>query len=123
MNPQLFFDEKKCVGCGKCFEICLQKVHRIENDAHILDRSLCIECGACAEHCYAESLEMIGKNATVSEIMEEVSKDKVFYESSDGGMTVSGGEPLAQPEFTVALLKEAKKQGLHTVVETCGFAN
>ena len=123
VHPQLFFDPKKCIGCGKCFELCPQKAHKIENDAHILDRTLCKECGACAEQCYAESLEAVGKTATVSEIMEEVLKDKAFYENSEGGMTVSGGEPLAQPEFTVALLKEAKEQGLHTAVETCGFAS
>lgn len=123
VHPQLFFDPKKCIGCGKCFALCPQKAHKIENDAHILDRTLCKECGACAEQCYAESLEAVGKTATVSEIMEEVLKDKAFYENSEGGMTISGGEPLAQPEFTVALLKEAKEQGLHTAVETCGFAN
>lgn len=123
VHPQLFFDPKKCIGCGKCFALCPQNAHKIENDAHILDRTLCKECGACAEQCYAESLEAVGKTATVSEIMEEVLKDKAFYENSEGGMTVSGGEPLAQPEFTVALLKEAKEQGLHTAVETCGFAS
>lgn len=123
VHPQLFFDPKKCIGCGKCFALCPQKAHKIENDAHILDRTLCKECGACAEQCYAESLEAVGKTTTVSEIMEEVLKDKAFYENSDGGMTISGGEPLAQPEFTVALLKEAKEQDLHTAVETCGFAS
>lgn len=123
VHPQLFFDPKKCIGCGKCFALCPQKAHKAENGVHILDRTLCKECGACAEQCYAESLEAVGKTATVSEIMEEVLKDKAFYENSDGGMTVSGGEPLAQPEFTVALLKEAKTQGLHTAVETCGFAS
>ncbi len=123
VHPQLFFDAKKCIGCGKCFAICPEKAHKIVDGAHVLDRDLCIECGACAENCYAESLEMAGKTATVSEIMEEVLKDKAFYENSGGGMTVSGGEPLAQPEFTVALLKSAKEKGLHTAVETCGFAS
>ncbi|MBQ2968571.1 MAG: glycyl-radical enzyme activating protein [Clostridia bacterium] len=120
--PELMFDPQKCIGCGKCFAVCPKEAHSMTETAHVLDREKCVACGACAINCYAESLEMAGKTATVDEILEEVMKDEAFYQNSGGGMTLSGGEPLAQPEFSVALLKGAKEKGLHTAVETCGFS-
>ena len=84
---------------------------------------MCIGCGACAEVCPTGALELYGKSITVDEVYNEVKRDKAFYETSGGGVTVSGGEPLFQPEFTAGLLRKCRENGIHTAIETSGFAN
>lgn len=120
--PELFYDARKCIGCFACVAACPQGCHQQKEEKHIFDRTNCINCGACAKVCPTESLEMSGQKKTVDAVMEEVLKDKIFYENSGGGMTISGGEPLMQFDFTLALLKAAKNENLHTCIETCGFA-
>ncbi len=95
----------------------------MEGDVHILNRSVCKVCGKCTTECYAAALELIGKEASVVEVVEEVMRDKPFYETSGGGITLSGGEPMMQIEFTEALLRSAEKNKLHTCMETCGFSS
>ena len=119
---QLFFSPAQCIGCGECFERCPQHAHQMENGVHALDREACVACGVCTEHCYTGALEMVGRDVTVEEVLAEVLKDRPFYETSGGGMTLSGGEPLAQFEFSRAILTAARASGLHTCVETSGFA-
>lgn len=112
----------KCIGCGYCLEVCPHHCHSTEDEKRVFDRKTCERCGVCTEKCYARALEVIGKEMTVSEVIEEVMKDKAFYETSNGGMTLSGGEPMSQFEFTEAVLKEAKANDLHCCLDTCGFA-
>jgi glycyl-radical enzyme activating protein len=88
----------------------------------VFDRASCTLCGQCAQTCRARALEQIGRQMTIADVMAEVLKDRAFYETSGGGLTLSGGEPMAQFEFTRALLLAAKAEGLHTALETCGFA-
>jgi len=95
----------------------------MEQETHILDRSRCTRCGRCVEQCYAKALEVIGKRMSVDEVMEPVLADRPFYETSHGGMTLSGGEPAAQIEFAEALLVRAKQESLHTAVETSCFTS
>lgn len=121
-TTEIFFSSQKCIGCSACVAVCQQGGHRLEEHAHIYNRENCIHCGACAEACVTGALEKIGRSASVEEVMQEVLKDKIFYETSGGGLTLSGGEPLAQFRFTKALLEAAKAQGLHTCIETCGYA-
>ena len=121
-EPQLFFSAAQCIGCGYCFTHCPQEAHGMENGVHVLDRAACNTCGECTTGCYSGALEMVGRDASVEEVMTEVLKDLPFYETSGGGVTISGGEPLAQFEFTKALLEAAHKNGLHTCLETSGFA-
>lgn len=120
--PQLSFMPERCIGCGFCFERCPNQAHRMADGKHLHDRSLCRECGACTEKCYAEALEMIGREESVEDVLAEVLKDKPFYETSGGGMTLSGGEPLMQIDFSEELLRQAKAAGLHCALETSGFA-
>jgi pyruvate formate lyase activating enzyme len=120
-EQEISFMPEKCIGCGWCFKNCPQKGHVMENGKHVLHRELCIRCGKCTEKCYAGANTIIGREMTVEEVIAEVLKDKPFYETSNGGMTISGGEPMHQFKFTAALLAEAKKQGLHNCLETCGF--
>jgi glycyl-radical enzyme activating protein len=122
-TPEISLMPEKCISCGWCFEACPNHCHSILEDNRIYDRENCIRCGKCAEKCYAGAVEVIGKEMTVDEAIEEVLKDKPFYDNSGGGMTISGGEPMSQPQFTAALLAEAKKHDLHTCLDTCGFAS
>jgi len=121
-KPEISFLPEKCIGCGWCFEACPNNCHKMVDGKHVFNREQCDVCGKCAENCYAEAIELIGKEMTVDEVIEEVMKDAPFYETSNGGMTISGGEPMMQFEFTKALLMAAKENGVHTCLDTCGFA-
>lgn len=118
---QILFDRQKCTSCSRCQTICPNGAHTIEGLQHHFDRAKCKACGLCAEKCLNEALQLCGRELTADEVLAEVLKDKLFYDNSGGGMTLSGGEPLAQKDFSLELLKKAKEVGLHTAVETCGF--
>ncbi len=118
----LSFDPRKCIGCGYCFRVCPRDAHAMDGEQHVVRREECALCGSCTAECYAGALEMAGREVTVEEALAEVMRDKPFYDTSGGGMTLSGGEPLQQIEFTEALLRAAKAEGLHCCVETCGHA-
>ncbi|MBR0360456.1 MAG: glycyl-radical enzyme activating protein [Clostridia bacterium] len=120
-KTEIFFDARKCVGCRSC-EVCPYGCHVFTDTEHIFNREKCIACGKCAAECYTDALELVGTEKSVEEIIAEVMKDEAFYENSGGGMTLSGGEPMFQFNFTYELLKRAKENGLHTCIETCGFA-
>ncbi len=122
-EPVLSFLPNKCIGCGYCLRACQRSVHKIVDGVHGLDRSECEACGTCTEECYAGALELVGREVTVGEALDEVLRDRPFYETSDGGMTLSGGEPTMQIEFSAALLEAAKDEGLHCCVETCGHCS
>jgi glycyl-radical enzyme activating protein len=119
---EISFIPDKCIGCGYCFRVCPAGAHVMKDGVHVLDRTLCVRCGKCAEECYAKALEVVGMRMSVQEALAEVMKDKPFYDNSGGGMTISGGEPMDQPEFTLELLRAAKEEGLHTCLDTSGFA-
>ena len=119
---QLMLHKQQCIGCCACVDACPIGLHSFsENGEHIIKRESCIGCGVCETVC-AGALELVGKEVCVSEVMKEVLKDVMFFKNSGGGLTISGGEPLMQPEFTLQLLKTAKENGLHTCIETCGYA-
>ena len=87
----------------------------------LIDREACNLCGACVEACYPEALELIGEEISIERLLVEIMKDKKLLIDSGGGVTISGGEPMAQPEFTVELLKHLKEEGYHTALDTCGY--
>lgn len=113
---QLFLD--RCIGCGECFQRCPQHAHVLEDGERRFLRELCEGCGTCAETCYAEGLVLVGDEMTVDEVVDQVLRDKPFYETSDGGVTLSGGEPLLQPAFSYAILERCRIEGVHTAIET-----
>lgn len=116
-DSELLFYPNKCIKCGGCESICRFSAHKIEND-HIIDRNKCISCFDCVGSCPTGALERCGKNMTIDEILDIVERDKAFF-GSNGGITLSGGEPLLNEEV-ITLLSESKKRGLTTAVETCG---
>ncbi|HID55249.1 TPA: glycyl-radical enzyme activating protein [Candidatus Poribacteria bacterium] len=121
-RPQLVFTPQRCIGCGRCLDLCPQGAHRFDGGRHLIEWEDCLGCGSCAEGCYSEALRIAGREVSVEEVMREVLSDRPFYETSGGGMTLSGGEPLAQPQFSLALLQAAKSEGIHTALDTSGFA-
>ena len=122
-GPLLGFSEQLCTGCGACAVACTQGCHVITAGSHPVNRAGCTGCGACVKTCPAAALEVAGREATVEEVMQTVYADMPFYQFGSGGLTVSGGEPTAQPNFTTALLQAAHRAGIHTVLETCGYTN
>ena len=117
-KPELQIFPDKCISCGECFERCPQGAHIVVLEERQFKREVCQGCGTCAETCYAECLVLVGETKTVDEVVDEVLRDKPFYETSKGGVTLSGGEPLLQPEFSYAILERCKREGLHTAIET-----
>lgn len=119
-KPELIFKKSDCIRCGKCIEACKQHALSVSN-AFFIDRERCIQCGECTQVCPTQALEMKGKRMTVADVMRELQKEENLYRRSGGGITLSGGEPLAQPDFARELLKACKEKGWHTAMETTGF--
>jgi pyruvate formate lyase activating enzyme len=117
-RPELQVFPGRCISCGVCFECCPQGAHVVENNHRVYHRQVCVACGTCVDTCYAEALVLVGERKTVDEVVDVVLRDRPFYETSDGGVTLSGGEPLLQPDFARAILECCKEQGLHTAIET-----
>ena len=121
--PEVFYNASKCVKCGKCMAKCEHNAHSFSEECHSYDRTKCTVCGKCCDMCPTEALEVAGYEISADDALKDVLKDKVFYENSGGGMTLSGGEPMMQFEFALELMQKAKENGLHTCMETCGFAD
>jgi len=119
INTQILYDRDKCVLCGTCEKICHKKAIKIENNKLTTDES-CDCCGQCVIYCIQGARQIAGKVYTVDDVMKEVLKDRVFYEKSSGGVTLSGGEPLIHIDFVEELLKKLKDNNIHTAVDTCG---
>ncbi|WP_343248630.1 glycyl-radical enzyme activating protein [Diplocloster hominis] len=121
-KPDILFHGTKCLECGRCIANCPNGAIRTETKAKVIDRQACTLCMECVKKCYAGALESVGEEKNAEEIMEEILKDQLIYENSHGGVTVSGGEPAMQADFAAAILKACKENGIHTAMETCGYA-
>ncbi len=122
-QKELFRSSYKCIDCKTCIKACLKEAIKIEGQGPVIDRSNCMLCLACAEVCPTGALEAVGKEVTLKELTDEVLKDRLIFEESGGGATLSGGEPLMQDVFTVELLKTLKASNVNTAVETSGFVS
>ena len=118
--PEVAYYPNLCIGCGACVEACPNGAQTLGTPKIL--RELCTGVGRCAEECYAGATIMYGREASVGEMLEEADKDRLLYETSGGGVTLSGGEPTMQPWFASALLGALKARGYHTALDTCGHA-
>lgn len=122
MRPQILFAQNGCISCGMCVNVCGASAQTFLADGtHNFDRNACVECGNCVAECPTGALFVSGKELSVEDVIREVLPDKIFYDNSGGGVTISGGECLMQAQFTLRLLKELKMAGVHTIVETSGY--
>ncbi len=125
--PQLAYNANKCITlsqCVRCGEICTAgAITRGEDDTVAIDWEACTKCLACTGACPAGALITYGTTETVADVIDQVEKDASFYARSGGGLTLGGGEPLAQPTFALALLKESKRRYIKTAMETCGHVD
>ena len=119
--PELYYFDERCTRCGLCGTICGN--HSINEDGHEINRLDCSACGKCADICLQSAFEIKGKEMSAQDVMDIAIKDVRYYEHSGGGLTISGGEPLSQFEFTLDLLRLAKKNGINTCIETSGYAS
>ena len=118
-KPCVSFDAKKCTLCGKCIEVCSSR--KITDTGLFIDRKNCTVCGSCNDVCLSGANEICGYEISAEDVMAEVLKDKIFYDTSSGGITVTGGEPSYQPDFTLEILRLAKEAGISPAIETCGI--
>jgi pyruvate formate lyase activating enzyme len=121
-KPQMGFIETLCRDCGKCLETCTNNAILHREGEHRIDYSRCISCGNCRDHCYYGALIRYGESMTVTEVWDAIRRDKIFYDNSGGGVTVSGGEPLLWSKFIRELFELSHKERIDTCIETCGLA-
>jgi pyruvate formate lyase activating enzyme len=120
MTSEVQFLPNRCLSCGACVAACEHDGQRLDESGRSFMREHCVACGACVEACVTEALTLAGKRVTAAEVVAEALRDRVFYETSGGGVTLSGGEPALQPDFSREILTLSKAEGLHTAIETCG---
>ncbi len=122
LHPEITYNEEICLHCETCIHTCSYRAIREKDNQIVIDRSRCQNCEDCSRSCPTKALQRKGEWMTVKQIIDIVEKDREFYKTSGGGVTVSGGEPLSQPHFLKDLLEECHLRAIHTVVETAGFA-
>jgi pyruvate formate lyase activating enzyme len=121
-EPQLMFRSNRCKASKACLEVCPQRAIRWE-EGSTTNWDACDDCGKCAEVCFAGAREVVGRNVSVNQLMEEIQRDIPFYDQSRGGVTFTGGEPMFQREFLYESLRACKEQGIHTTVDTSGYSS
>jgi len=123
-EPLLSFAPDRCINCGRCVDACPNHAHAMDpQEGHVLLRDRCAVCGECVAVCHSRALEIVGTDISANDVLDRALRDRLFFETSGGGITLSGGEPLLQAAFAEALLRGAKSAGVHTAVETCGHVD
>lgn len=123
MEPQIQWLENKCIGCGTCIKTCTPECLRKTEQGVVIDREICNGCGECAEACPSNAMELLGRQIGLDELLNELLKDQIYFEKSGGGVSLSGGEPMMQPDFAAALLRRLKEKGINTAIDICGVCS
>jgi pyruvate formate lyase activating enzyme len=122
-GPELMHWPSRCSRCYSCVAACpLKAIAKDMSGGVLIDKKQCDLCGRCAEACLADAMQLVGTETTVEDLVHEVEKDRVFYEQSGGGVTLSGGDPASQPAFLVKLLDALRTRGIHVAVDISGLA-
>ena len=126
-EKEIGFYERKCIGCGTCVYACLCGAINMSMGKPVIDRTKCVECvecvGTCGVVCPSGAMTLYGETWNTEALVETLLKDKPFYDASGGGVTLSGGECLAQPEFAIELAKSLHREGISVDIDTCGYVN
>jgi len=121
---QLQWHSVRCIGCYSCLPVCPSTaVSKSDQGRILIDRHLCDACGLCVEACPTTALELLGTEIEIKDLVYDLLKDKVYYLSSTGGVTASGGEPTLQAETVSMIFQELKRSGVHTALDTCGYCS
>lgn len=120
LQPEILVREARCNGCRRCIDVCSPGALSLASTGLWLDREKCDLCLKCIDACWEDAIEVAGRFMTLDEVVEECRRDEPFYHNSGGGVTLSGGEPLLQADFALALLSRCKALGIHTALDTCG---
>ena len=121
-KPEIVVLETRCIRCGECVKVCPHLSSAASAEPPLQGGTECEVCGACVEACPTGGRQAVGIRMSVDEVLDGIMKDRIFYDDSKGGVTFSGGEPLMQPRFLAALLEECRLKGIHTAIDTCGYA-
>jgi len=122
LEPEIFWRENRCAeDCSACVTACPSRAVSKNGSRIVVDKEKCDFCRSCEDACVYDALEIVGREVSVGEIMEEIEKDSVFFDESGGGVTFSGGEPLLQVDFLESLMEEVKKSNIHVVLDTSGY--
>ena len=119
-EAEIAFYSERCIHCGQCVPVCPKNAVYLMGETVSINRALCNGCAKCAQVCYTEAMKLLGREMSIEELVTEAKKDAIVYKHSHGGVTISGGEPLANPEFTQELLRAFKEENISVGVDTCG---
>lgn len=123
LQPYLVWYSDRCIAARHCIEVCSDDALELTKEGMQIDRFRCTSCGNCVQICPTKAFETLGREMTVDEVVSQSLRDKSFYKESNGGVTLSGGDPLYQPKFSLAILKDLKDNEVHTALDTSGYAN
>jgi pyruvate formate lyase activating enzyme len=121
-KPGVWWFAQNCIGCFRCIESCDEHALTATKDGIVIDRVRCTGCQACAQACPPQAMKPIGVRREIVDLLAEVEQDRIWYEASGGGVTLSGGEPCNQPDFAREFLAGCRLRHLHTALDTCGQA-
>lgn len=119
-KPEVWFNASKCIGCNTCVEECPNSALSLSEKGIDINRSRCTGCQHCVSVCPTKAMEAIGEKTSVEELMRIIKQDKMLFEASNGGLTVTGGEPGSHLPFVIELFKQCQAQGIHTAFDTSG---
>ena len=120
---QMIISPSRCIRCGACVDVCPEGGITISEDGVAIDFAACKACGSCSDVCYSKAITPVAEEMTVEEVMKTVLQDKNFYVDSGGGVTISGGEPLAHVAFARELIDACDKENIRVCIDTCGYGN